>query len=164
MRIAQELFALVEKSVSARHTPTPKLAEYTTTSPLLDIEGFLHLTLAYAKQGEVEKASEMAEWAVRLACKLESHAGLAMATQAVAELFLATGDSKRARKAFSKSVDLWENAGRPKYPPETRPSYSVATSVNSQGESKETQAEMTTNFGTEKRYGKIQAALRRSTT
>ncbi len=97
-----------------------------TTDPLLHVETLLHLTSLYARSGEFEKAANMSQWARRLAEKLHSDAGLAMAAQAEASLFLAQGNQIGAEGAYVKSLDLWEKAGWPYYKAKALVAYSHA--------------------------------------
>jgi tetratricopeptide (TPR) repeat protein len=91
-----------------------KPAEF-STSPLLNVETLLHLTGIYARRGQLDEARRMSEWARRLADTLKSDAGLAMASQAEANLLYATGDLNGAQKAYLESLSFWEKAGWPYY-------------------------------------------------
>jgi len=91
-----------------------KPAEF-STSPLLNVETLLHLTGIYARRGQLDEALRMSEWARRLADTLKSDAGLAMASQAEANLLYATGDLNGAQKAYLESLSFWEKAGWPYY-------------------------------------------------
>jgi tetratricopeptide (TPR) repeat protein len=104
---------------------TFKPAEF-TTDPLLHIETLLRLTSIYARDGQLEEARRMSEWAKRLADTLKSDAGLAMASQAEASLLLASGDRKGAAEAFTKCLVLWEKAGWPYYQAKAMVAYSDA--------------------------------------
>jgi tetratricopeptide (TPR) repeat protein len=104
---------------------TFKPAEF-TTDPLLHIETLLRLTSIYARDGQLEEARRMFEWAKRLADTLKSDAGLAMASQAEASLLLASGDRKGAVEAFTKCLVLWEKAGWPYYQAKAMVAYSDA--------------------------------------
>jgi tetratricopeptide (TPR) repeat protein len=104
---------------------TFKPAEF-TTDPLLHIETLLRLTSIYARDGQLEEARRMSEWARRLAETLKSDAGLAMASQAEASLLLASSDHKRAEEAYLKSLGLWEKAGWPYYHAKALVAYSEA--------------------------------------
>jgi len=112
-----------------------KVAEF-STMPLLNVETLLHLTSIYARRGQLEEARKMSQWSMRLAETLKSDAGLAMASQAEANLLLATGDSKGAMDAFLKSLGLWEKAGWPYYHGKVLVAYSEAIAQNSPEESR----------------------------
>jgi predicted ATPase/class 3 adenylate cyclase len=108
-----------------------------TTDPLLHVETLLHLTSIYARDGQLVEARKMFEWAKRLAETLKSDAGLAMASQAEANLLLATGDSKSAEEAYLKSLNLWEKAGWPYYHAKALVAYSEALAQENPKESRQ---------------------------
>ena len=107
-----------------------------TTEPLLHVETLLYLTSLYAKEGRLEEARKMSEWARRIAETLKSDAGLAMAFQAEATLLSATGDRKRAEEDYLKSLTLWEKAGWPYYHAKALVAYSEAIAETNPEESK----------------------------
>lgn len=102
-----------------------KAAEF-STSPLLHIETLLHLTQIYARRGQLDEARRLYEWGKRLGETLKSDAGLAMVSQAEANLLLASSDPKGAEVAYLKSLDLWEKAGWPYYRGKALLAYSEA--------------------------------------
>ena len=106
-----------------------------TTEPLLHVETLLHLTSLYAKGGRLEEARKMSEWARRLAERLKSDAGLAMALQAEANVLLATGDRKGGEEAYLKSLALWEKAGWSYYHAKALVAYSEAIAQTNPEES-----------------------------
>jgi tetratricopeptide (TPR) repeat protein len=107
-----------------------------TTEPLWHIETLLHLTGIYMKSGQSEKARMMADWAKRLAKTLRSNAGLAMALQAEANLYSASGDLKGAQEAYQESLSLWGKAGWPYYQAKALVEYSEAMAQANLEESK----------------------------
>ena len=112
-----------------------KVAEY-STAPLFNIEVLLHLTSIYSKQGQREKAWKTVRWAKRLAQKLKSDAGLAMAYQAEANVRLASGDQKRAEVAYVKSLKSWKKAGWVYYYAKALAEYSKVVARTNTTESK----------------------------
>jgi len=86
-----------------------------TTMPLLHVEVLLHLSKIYAQQGRFEDARGLVDWARRLGETLKSDAGLAMASEAEANLLHAKGDLKASEEVYLKSLSLWERAGWPYY-------------------------------------------------
>ena len=91
-----------------------KDAEF-STQPLNHIETLLYLTQIYARQREIEKARNSAQWAKRLAGQLNGQAGMALGLQAEANLLLAIGDRKGAEEAYLECLVLWEKARWPYY-------------------------------------------------
>jgi len=112
-----------------------KTAEY-STAPLFNIEVLLHLTSIYSKQAQKEKAWYMVRWAKRLAQKLKSNAGLAMAYQAEANVRLATGDQKGAEVSYKKSLNSWKKAGWAYYYAKALAEYSKAVARTNAAESR----------------------------
>ena len=130
--------------------------------PVLHIETLMHLTSIYAHGDELEKARKMSEWARRLAETLKSDAGLAMASQAQADLLLADGDRKGADEAYLKSLDLWEKAGWPYYHAKALAAYSVALAQNNPEESRkllEQSAGIFRKLGAKRDIERIEAKL-----
>jgi tetratricopeptide (TPR) repeat protein len=107
-----------------------------TTDPLWHIETLLHLTDIYVKLGQPEKARMMVDWAKRLAETLKSNAGLAMASQAEANLLQGSGELKAAQEAYQKSLSLWEKAGWPYYKANVLVEYAEAIAKTSAEESR----------------------------
>jgi tetratricopeptide (TPR) repeat protein len=126
----EEAQACFEKCVEAF-----KGAEF-TTDPLLHIEALLLLTSIYARQGRLDEAKKMSEWATRLAETLKSDVGLAMARQAKETLLLAGGDRKGAEEAYLECVGLWQKAGWPYYQAKALVAYSEAVVKTNPEESK----------------------------
>ena len=107
-----------------------------TTFPTLHIQTLLHLTSIYAKNQELDKARETSQWAKRLAETLKGDAGLAMASQAEANLLLASSDQKGAEEAYLNCLDLWEKAGWPYYQGKALVAYSEALAQKNPEESR----------------------------
>jgi class 3 adenylate cyclase/tetratricopeptide (TPR) repeat protein len=84
-----------------------------TTFPLHHIEVLLHLASIYTEK-DMERASAVCERATRIAEKLQSDAGSAMAFQARAVLQTAMRDEE-ATETYLKSLDAWEKARWPYY-------------------------------------------------
>lgn len=133
-----------------------------TTYPYLHIETLLYLTRIYAKHGELGEARKMSEWAKRLAETLKSDACLAMASQAEANLLLASNDRKGAEEAYLKSLELWEKAGWRYYNAKALVAYSEAMAGTNPEESKkrlEQAAEIFKKLGAKRDLEKAEAKL-----
>jgi tetratricopeptide (TPR) repeat protein len=131
--------------------------------PPLPIETLFHLTSIYAKQGRLDEARKMSEWAKRLAETLKGDACFALASQAEASLLLATGDSKEAEEAYLNSLVLWERAGWPYYHAKALVAYSEALAQKNPEESRKRlmqAAEIFRRLGAERDLEKAEAKLR----
>jgi hypothetical protein len=117
-----------------------------TTWPLDHIETLLHLTKLHVKDGELEQARKMSEWAKRLAETLKSDAGLAMASQAEGNVLLAGEDRTGAGEAYLKSLTLWEKAGWPYYRAKALVEYSEAIAQTNPQESNKRLEEATETY------------------
>ena len=73
-----------------------------TPPPPLQVETLFHLTAIYAKQGRLDEARKMCEWAKRIAERLKGDACFALASQAEASLLLASSDQKGTEEAYLK--------------------------------------------------------------
>jgi len=138
-----------------------KTNEFNPLSPH-QIEALLHLTAIYAKQGRLDEARKMSEWAKRLAKTLKGDAGLALASQAEASLLLASSDQKGAEEAYLKSLDLWEKAGWPYYHAKALVAYSEALAHENPEESRkrlEEAAEIFRRLGAKRDLERTEAKL-----
>jgi tetratricopeptide (TPR) repeat protein len=126
------------------------------------IETLLYLTSIYSKQGKLDEARKMSEWARRLAETLKGDACFALASQAEASLTLAVGDIKRAEEAYLRCLDLWERAGWPYYHAKALLAYSEALAQNNHEESAkrlEQAAEIFRKLGAKRDLEKAEAKL-----
>jgi tetratricopeptide (TPR) repeat protein len=104
------------------------------------------LTGIYMMLGQPEKARKMVDWAKRLAETMKSDAGLAMASQAEANLLHASGDLKAAQEAYQESISIWEKAGWPYYHGTVLVAYSEALAHRDPEEAKRRLEEATETF------------------
>ena len=125
----EETQASLEKCIDAF-----KKAEF-STMPLLHIETLLLLTSIYYKQGRVEEASKMGDWALRLAGTLKSDAGLAMAEEARANVLLSKENRNGALETYREALGFWEKAHWPYYKAKTLIAYSEALAQSKPEES-----------------------------
>jgi tetratricopeptide (TPR) repeat protein len=130
--------------------------------PPQQIETLFHLTSIYAKEGRLDEARKMSEWAKRIAEALKGDACFAMASQAEAALLLASGDQKATEEAYLKSLGLWEKAGWPYYYAKTLVAYSDALAQKNPEESRkrlEQAAEIFSKLGAKRDLEKAEAKL-----
>jgi predicted ATPase/archaellum biogenesis ATPase FlaH len=152
----QEAEASLEKCMEAF-----KKSEF-TTMPLFHVETLLLLTSIYAKQGRVEEAGKMSDWALRLAETLKSNAALAMGKVAKANVLLAKEDRNGALETYREALGFWGKAGWPYYHARTLVVYSEALVQTNPEESKKRLQEAAETFrklGAKRDLEKAQAKL-----